>query len=167
VKTFLQLSKICSSEEELIAILDAALSGIFDNRSIQLFEELGKYFAQLRRHKQTRRYELLPRGDRNYKNEFLSRSQIRQVYGKVKQIEAKSAQWDEQRLAEFLMLRPLIAYSCARAEVKSAQTFNEIFSHLVSAVASAQDMESRKRRFRYFAKIFEAILAFHRASGGS
>jgi len=95
--------------------------------------------------------------------EKLTTSQIRQVFTKLKAIEAKG--YVEQK-TEFMMLRPYIAYAAGRQiKVKGLQTFKEKVTWGIDAVL-AGDKETEQSRFHNFCKFFEAVLAYHRASGG-
>ena len=96
-------------------------------------------------------------------DEKLTTSQIRQVFTKLKAIEAKG--YVEQK-TEFMMLRPYIAYAAGRQiKVKGLQTFKEKITWGIDAVL-AGDKETEQSRFHNFCKFFEAVLAYHRASGG-
>jgi len=93
----------------------------------------------------------------------LTTSQIRQVFSKLKNIEAKGFQ--TQR-TEFMMLKPFIAYAAGRQKsVAGLQAFKEKISSAIDAVFDG-DQESEQIRFHNFCKLFEALLAYHRAHGG-
>lgn len=95
----------------------------------------------------------------------LTTSQIRQVFTKLKSIEAKG--YSNNKI-EFLMLKPLIAYAAARDKDKKAEgvlALKEKITWALDAVVDG-DEENAESRFYNFCKFFEAILAYHRAAGG-
>ncbi len=97
------------------------------------------------------------------KNTGLTTSQIRQVFSKLKSIEAK--QYDQQR-TEFMMLKPFIAYAAGRHRVDGLREFKEKITWGIDCVLSAKNKSEEEKRFKNFCTFFEAILAYHRACGG-
>jgi CRISPR-associated protein Csm2 len=97
------------------------------------------------------------------KDQGLTTSQIRQVFSKLKNIEAKGF---AQQRTEFMMLKPFIAYAAGRQQkVAGLQSFKTSISKAIDTVFA--DGESKEEtRFNNFCKLFEAILAYHRAHGG-
>ena len=100
----------------------------------------------------------------------LTTSQIRQVFSKLKSIEAKG--YVRQR-SEFMMLKPFIAYAAGRqSNVQGLQDLKDRVTWGIDAVLDVKgandnkQMEEERKRFHNFCKFFEAILAYHRASGG-
>lgn len=101
----------------------------------------------------------------------LSTSQIRAIFGEVRQIEAKlkisqlqgtaseAKVWNKLRL-----LIPKMAYR-AKKEGSGVKNLASVFEPAINFVI---DGESQKRleRFERFVNFFEAILAYHRAYGG-
>lgn len=91
----------------------------------------------------------------------LTRSQIRNIFTEVRQIEAM---WDTRKadaIRRLNMLKPKLAYQTARsAPVKHLQ---EVLSEAITEVEYAADKD---KAFKRFVDLFEAILAYHRASGG-
>ncbi|MDY0389767.1 type III-A CRISPR-associated protein Csm2 [Desulfobulbus oligotrophicus] len=95
----------------------------------------------------------------------LTTSQIRQVFTKLKAIEAKGFDLSEQRLA-FMMLKPFLAYASGRDSRNEAlKTFKNTMTWGIDAVLEG-DSETETQRFNHFCKLFEAVLAYHRAHGG-
>ena len=91
----------------------------------------------------------------------LTTSQIRQVFTKLKAIEAKG--FHETNKLEFLMLKPYLAYAAGRhSSVKPLKT---IIDYGIDSVVE-DDKLDEQRKFKNFCKLFEAILAYHRAHGG-
>lgn len=96
--------------------------------------------------------------------EKLTTSQIRQVFTRLKSIEAKG--YDGQR-TDFMMLKPYLAYAAGRQrDVKGLRIFKEKITLGIDAVLSGGSPEEEQKRFANFCKLFEAILAYHRAHGG-
>lgn len=98
-------------------------------------------------------------------NEKLSTSQIRQVFTKLKAIEAKGFNQQSQKL-EFMMLKPFLAYAQGRDRKNPAlKLFKETMTWGIDAVLEGKD-EFQSQRFNHFCKLFEAVLAYHKAFGG-
>ena len=100
----------------------------------------------------------------------LTTSQIRQVFSKLKSIEAKG--YVHQR-SDFMMLKPFIAYAAGRqSKVRGLQDLKDRVTWGIDAVLDVTEtdekmhLEEEQKRFQNFCKFFEAILAYHRASGG-
>jgi CRISPR-associated protein Csm2 len=101
------------------------------------------------------------------KNYGLTKSQIRGVFGTVRQIQAS---WDneksdpKQNLRKVLLLKPRLAYQGVRqAPVKPLA---KVLTAAIDLVAEGKDADEQKRRFGYFVDLFEAILAYHTEAGG-
>jgi CRISPR-associated protein Csm2 len=104
------------------------------------------------------------------KERKFSSSQIRNVFGEIRRIEAKSY---EIEATAFLLLKPKMAYAVGRAMQKSPQEaegmkyFKEILDKAHEAVLKGtEDSGKRGERFLRFVQIMEAILAYHKAFGG-
>jgi CRISPR-associated protein Csm2 len=91
------------------------------------------------------------------KAEGLSTAQIRRVFGAVREIQMKGFNKPEQRRA-LLLLKPKLAYTAGR-ERKTVR--------LTRVLAAAIDFVETEQQFNNFANFFEAIIAYHRAAGGS
>lgn len=106
---------------------------------------------------------LVPAGKKD--KEKLSTSQIRQVFSKLKAIEAKGFSLQSQRL-EFMMLKPFLAYAQGRDRDNPAlNLFKETMTWGIDAVLEGKE-DSQEQRFNHFCKLFEAVLAYHKAFGG-
>jgi CRISPR-associated protein Csm2 len=95
----------------------------------------------------------------------VTRSQIRQIFTKLKSIEAKGYKESQQRL-EFMMLKPYIAYAAGRHKKLGLNELKKRLDWGIDAVLK-NDVPDEKQRFKNFCRLFEAILAYHRAHGGS
>jgi len=94
----------------------------------------------------------------------LTTSQIRQVFTRLKSIEAKG--YATQR-TDFMMLKPYLAYAAGRqARVNGLQLFKDKITIGIDAVFEDGSPENEPKRFVNFCKLFEAVLAYHRAFGG-
>lgn len=98
------------------------------------------------------------------KNKGLTTSQIRQVFTRLKSIEAKG--YVKQK-TDFLMLKPYLAYAAGRQDrVIGLKIFKEKITMGIDAVFESGSSEEEPTRFVNFCKLFEAVLAYHRAFGG-
>jgi CRISPR-associated protein Csm2 len=89
------------------------------------------------------------------KQNRLTTSQIRNVYGMVKKMELTGFQSDE-----LILLKPKLAYAAARADNEGARELRNVLSWAIDEVGSDA------KHFGRFVDFFEAILAYHRAAGG-
>ncbi|MBW2096564.1 MAG: type III-A CRISPR-associated protein Csm2 [Deltaproteobacteria bacterium] len=97
-------------------------------------------------------------------DESVTTSQIRQIFGKLKSIEAKGYGNDGTR-TEFIMLKPLLAYTAGRHNKTGMERLKERVTWGIDAVLNGEGQEE-VLRFKNFCKLFEAILAYHKAHGG-
>ena len=101
--------------------------------------------------------------------EDLATSQIRNVFGAVRQIRMG---WDRNPAASFrqaVLLIPKIGYYAQRERGRGKRGMLELERVLTPAlqmVAEAKDKAERRKRFMNFADFFEAILAYHKKYGG-
>lgn len=91
------------------------------------------------------------------KRSVLTTSQLRRFFGEVKRQQAKG--FEE---SEFLLLKPKLAYAVARAKDEDAK-INDFYY----VISDAIDKVRNKEDFARFIKIFEAIVAYHRAAEDS
>ncbi len=88
----------------------------------------------------------------------LTTSQIRNVFGAVKQLQAR---YDARKLR---MLKPKLAYMAARAK-GGANVLREALSTAIDEVLAGGQAQE-KERFQRLVDFFEATLAYHKAYGG-
>jgi CRISPR-associated protein Csm2 len=97
--------------------------------------------------------------------EGLSTSQIRNVYGMVKQMELNGF-----KLNKFVMLKPKLAYAAARVTTKPAKfaaaRFAKVLTMAIDEVMESKSDQEASNKFENFVDFFEAILAYHKAAGG-
>lgn len=98
----------------------------------------------------------------------LSSSQIRNVFGTVKQV---SLSWTPQSKPEeakaahrqILLLKPKLAYQEGRLSKQQKETMSVMRQVLDLSIDL---IKGDAKRFKRFAEFFEAILAYHKAYGG-
>jgi len=101
------------------------------------------------------------------KNQKLSTSQIRNIFGTVRRIEAiwpmhGSVPGDaEHGYRELVLLKPKMAYQAKRINNSAVRNLTAILTQAIDCVGSD------RTKFQRFAEFFEAILAYHKAAGGS
>jgi CRISPR-associated protein Csm2 len=102
-------------------------------------------------------------------NDKLTKSQIRGIFGTVRQIKAA---WDEKadakkakaQLRRVLLLKPRLAYQAKREE--KVKPLADVLTLAIDKVAEVNSVGEQTERFGYFTDLFEAILAYHTAYGG-
>ena len=90
----------------------------------------------------------------------MTTSQIRNVFGEIKRIQAKGY---ESEKSAFLLLRPKIAYAEARVIAKSGKSRISDFRQVLE---KAHIVVNSNETFQNFVDFMEAILAYHKAAGG-
>jgi CRISPR-associated protein Csm2 len=99
----------------------------------------------------------------------LTTSQIRALFGEVRQIQAQWSMGDPHRALarrRLTLLKPKMAY---RARKESGQGVARLVNELDAALDLVLDQKNEERQtqcFQQFVEYFEAILAYHRAYGG-
>jgi CRISPR-associated protein Csm2 len=126
-------------------------------------DNFGRYIAELLK-KTPERDKTKVGNEYIAKDETVTKSQIRQIFGKLKSIEAKGYNSTGQQ-TEFLMLKPLMAYASGRHNKTGLERLKERVVWGIDAVLSAPE-GTKAQRFKNFCKLFEAILAYHKAHGG-
>lgn len=106
----------------------------------------------------------------------LSTSQIRSIFGEVRQIQAQwemGTQPEQERGAELqqiawrrlVLLKPKMAYRAKKGE-KVVQDLVNVLDPAVNEVLRVDDRGEQLKRFQRFIEFFEAILAYHKYYGG-
>jgi len=95
----------------------------------------------------------------------LTTSQIRNIFGTVRQIEmswSPQATEREQQWAarQFMLLKPKLAYQAKRERGRGVEQLAEVLIPAIDMVGGDRE------RFQRFVDFFEAILAYHTAYGG-
>jgi len=90
------------------------------------------------------------------KNNDLTTSQIRNVFGELKRIQMKGFQKEE---SAFLLLKPKMAYAVKRHGKMGLEALKQVFDKAYACVHSDKE-------FQNLVNFMEAILAFHKSYGG-
>ena len=90
----------------------------------------------------------------------LTTNQLRKFFGEVKRQQMSG--YDE---TDFVLLKPKLAYAVGRAKDEHAK-INDFYFVIASAIdkVKAPTKEESEKRFKNFIKIFEAIVAYHKAA---
>lgn len=86
--------------------------------------------------------------------EKLTTNQLRKFFGEVKRQQMKG--YNE---TDFILLKPKLAYAVGRANGK-----NPKIKDFYKVISNAIDYVHDEKSFRNFIKIFEAIVAYHKAT---
>lgn len=84
----------------------------------------------------------------------LTTSQLRKFFGEVKR-----QQMSGYNETDFVLLKPKLAYAVGRAKNANAK-INDFYK----VIANAIDQVQNEQHFKNFIKIFEAIVAYHKAA---
>ncbi len=94
----------------------------------------------------------------------MTTSQIRNFFGEVKRIQARSqAQGFDKQRTSFLLIRPKLAYAEARVLAKTRESRISVFRKVIEQAHSAVKTEEQ---FQNFVDFLEATLAYHKSFGG-
>jgi CRISPR-associated protein Csm2 len=96
----------------------------------------------------------------------MTTSQIRNVFGEVKRIQAKAqgAESFQDYKSDFYLLRPKIAYAEAKVLSKTQDSRIRDFRKIMEF--AHKEVKDDKENFQRFVDFFEAILAYHKFYGG-
>jgi CRISPR-associated protein Csm2 len=113
---------------------------------------------------------------RELKDLNLSTSQIRSLFGEVRQIQGewavarqKGAQAVAERqkvLRRLILLKPKMEYRARRERGQAVRTLVDVLKPALDEVTKAP-AERQDEYFNRFVEFFEAILAYHKAYGGN
>ena len=104
------------------------------------------------------------------KNKGLTTSQIRAIFGEVRQIEAQWQMGAEQRKKaerRLILLKPKMAYRARKERGPAVRELVDVLSPAIDLVIREKDEQRRSENFTRFVEFFEAILAYHKAFGGN
>lgn len=98
---------------------------------------------------------------RYVKNNGLTTSQIRNVFGELKRIQMKGF---DSETTSFLLLKPKMAYAVARDGKRGLRQLTDVFNAAYELV----DVDSDKgnKQFENLMHFMESILAYHKSFGG-
>lgn len=107
---------------------------------------------------------------RQLKDGGLTTSQIRALFGEVRQIQAQWSMGDANRQMasrRLILLKPKMAYRARRERGRAVEELVSVLEPAVDQVIQAPTTEQQDANFQRFVEFFEAILAYHRAHGGN
>ena len=105
----------------------------------------------------------------------LTTSQIRALFGEVRQIQAEWGINRQRAFRRLVLLRPKMAYRARKERGKAVEELVKVLdpalNYVIKAGPRPQNQLSGTRdnqddNFQRFAEFFEAILAYHKAYGG-
>lgn len=98
----------------------------------------------------------------------LTNSQIRNFFGEVKRIQqmigTDEKKWQENQ-SDFQLLRPKLAYAESRVVKSNRNSTIKDFRTVIEAAHRAVEKD-KLNHFKNFVDFMEAVLAYHKASGG-
>ncbi|MBW7886397.1 MAG: type III-A CRISPR-associated protein Csm2, partial [Caldilineaceae bacterium] len=107
---------------------------------------------------------------RDLKNTGLTTSQIRALFGEVRQIQAQwkmGSQQQAQARRRLSLLKPKMAYRAKRERKKAVEDLVAVLDPALNLVIGEKDADLQTAHFQRFVEFFEAILAYHKAYGGN
>ena len=120
------------------------------NATVDFARQFGSYLG-----KDDKRKDVDKNGrERDVKESKLTTSQLRKFFGEVKRQQMSG--YDE---TNFVLLKPKLAYAVGRAKAPNAK-INDFYK----VIANAIDKVHNEQQFKNFIKIFEAIVAYHKAA---
>lgn len=100
------------------------------------------------------------------KNAGVSTSQIRNVFGEIKKIQALGL--DKKEKGRLVMITPKLAYAVGRAGKREKGALEDLMKNVEVAVSAVEKSEkNRNECFNRFVDYMEAVVAYHRYHGGS
>jgi CRISPR-associated protein Csm2 len=99
----------------------------------------------------------------------LSKSQIRNAYGTVRQIRAvwtddvEDTEEVRKQLRKVLLLKPRLAYQAKRDKDQKLKPLADVLTVAIDRVADGETSKQQTAHFGCFVDMFEAILAYHTA----
>jgi CRISPR-associated protein Csm2 len=109
---------------------------------------------------------------KSLKDQDLKASQMRNVFGTVRQIQLRwdetDAQRGEQCFRDAILLIPKLGYFAKREKERTKRDGMVILEQVLTPALRlvAENVPSRRERFMRFAEFFEAIVAYHKKHGG-
>lgn len=105
------------------------------------------------------------------KEQDLKASQIRNVFGTVRQIQLRwddSSERSNQCFRDAMLLIPKLGYFAKREKERTKKDGMIILEQVLTPALQivSENVELRRERFMRFAEFFEAIVAYHKKYGG-
>jgi len=107
---------------------------------------------------------------RELKDANLTTSQIRALFGEVRQIQGQWGMGGENRqraARRLILLKPKMAYRARRERGRAVQELVDVLRPALDLVVAEKDAATQDLDFKRFVEFFEAILAYHKAYGGN
>ncbi len=107
---------------------------------------------------------------KSLKDSGLTTSQIRALFGEVRQIEAQWQMGDKSRqqaARRLILLKPKMAYRARKERGRAVQELVGVLDPALDEVIHEHDLHKQDANFRRFVEFLEAILAYHKAYGGN
>ncbi len=104
------------------------------------------------------------------KDAGLGTSQIRALFGEVRQIQGQWGMGGENRqraARRLILLKPKMAYRARKERGRAVQALVEVLRPALDEVIAEKDSQKQDGHFKRFVEFFEAILAYHKAYGGN
>lgn len=136
------------------------ISNKITQETVDFAKEFGKYLAT------TDSWDEVQRDGKTQKvcGAILTTSQLRRFFGEVKR--QQTIGYEE---SSFVMLTPKLAYAVGRAKKDKKGNvryckIEDFFMVLEDAIKKVGNSKDRQKAFKNFISIFEAIVAYHKAS---
>ena len=100
----------------------------------------------------------------------LTTSQVRELFGEVRQIQAEwpiSEAARQHALRRLVLLKPKMRYRARRERGQAIRELVGVLEPALDLVINERDADCQERNLHQFVEFFEAILAYHRAYGGN
>jgi len=97
----------------------------------------------------------------------LTTTQIRNIFGEVRRIEMNWTQNAQEAYRSTVLLRPKLAYQARKERGRGVEELQKVLDPCIEIIQNASNEEERETYFRRFVDFFEAILAYHKAEGGT
>jgi CRISPR-associated protein Csm2 len=98
------------------------------------------------------------------KEQQLSTSQIRAIFGEVRQIEGQWSINPDKAMRRLYLVKPKLAYRAKKEKKDGVKALTDVLDRSLDFVYAEKDKDKRKERFDRFAQLFEAILAYHKGN---
>lgn len=106
---------------------------------------------------------------KHLKGNNLTTSQIRAIFGEVRQIQAQWNMGGENRqtaVKRLFLLKPKMAYRARKEQGYAVKDLVDVLDPALNEVVSETNDVEQNKKFTRFVEFFEAILAYHKAYGG-
>ena len=100
----------------------------------------------------------------------LTTSQIRALFGEVRQIQGQWGMGGENRqraARRMILLKPKMAYRSRKERGRAVEELVDVLRPALDEVIAERDVDKQDAHFRRFVEFFEAILAYHKSYGGN